>query len=441
MMVPIMAIRTPVEQTLRLSVLEGCFAMVPQTYTAGVFITGYMLLLHADPWAFGLLAAVPALGQAAQLAAAALLARGELRKRLCIWGASLGRYLWLPIALLPFAPLPDAAKLGLFFTLLSAATVLGQMAGVAWTSWMADVVPGDVRGRYFGLRNAVCALAGMGVVWAGTRVMAGYKGAGHEAEGFLALIGLAVLGSVASQLALQAQAAPPAAEPCAPGRPWAPFRAPWGDRRFLRIVLALGAWGLVCNLTGPFCYAYAMGTLHLGYATLGLHTMIVTAVGVGAQLLWGRAIDRWGAQRVLVAAMVPVSFHPLIWFAMSPTFTAPLWLDAVSSGIFWNGITLATLALVLEHAPRGRQAPYISLLNAAAGLATGIGSLAGGAFLAAYGAAPFAFGLAAFQLLCLPTVFLRLGCMLALARTAADRPTLTIDVRAAVAVPEESVPA
>jgi MFS family permease len=443
MMVPTMASRTPVDRTLRLSVLEGCFAIVPQTYTTGVFITGFLLLLHADPWAFGLLAAVPALGQASQLAAAALLARGEARKLLCVWGASLSRYLWLPIALLPFAPLPDAAKLGLFFTLLAAATVLGQMAGVAWTSWMADVVPGEARGRYFGLRNAICATAGMGVVWGGTRVMASYKGAGHEAQGFLALIALAIVGSVASQLALHAQAAPPAAEPCAPGRPWAPFRAPWGDRRFMRIVLALGAWGLVCNLTGPFCYAYAMGTLHLGYAILGLHTMIVTAVGVGAQLLWGRAIDRWGAQRVLVATMVPTSFHPLIWFFMAPTFTAPLWLDAVSSGIFWSGFTLAMLALVLEHAPRGRQAPYISLLNAAYGLATGIGSLAGGAFLAAYGAAPFAFGLVAFQVLCLPTVVLRLGCMLALARTAAERPTLTIDVRAAVAVavPEESVPA
>jgi MFS family permease len=211
----------------------------------------------------------------------------------------------------------------------------------------------------------------------------------------------------------------------------------------MRIVLALGAWSLVANLTGPFCYAYAMAQLHVGYATLGLHTMIVTAVGVVAQLVWGRAIDRWGAQRVLVGAMVPVCFHPLIWFVMTPAFTAPLWLDAVSSGLFWNGITLATLALLLERSPRGEQAPYISLLNAVSGVATGLGSLAGGAFLAAYGAAPFAFGLVAFQVLLLPSVALRLGCMLALARTAADRPTLTLDVWAGAPVPapEETIPA
>ncbi|MDB5097898.1 MAG: transporter [Cyanobacteria bacterium RYN_339] len=422
-------------QTLRLSVLEGCFALLPQTYTTGVFITGYLLLLHADPWAFGLLAAVPALGQAAQLAAAAVLAQGERRKAMCVWGASLSRYLWLPMALLPFAPLSDDAKLGLFFLLLATATALIQMSGVAWTSWMGDLVPAATRGRYFGFRNAVGAVVGMGAVWGGTAIMTAYKAAGQEARGFLVLIGLAVVASVASQLALHAQAAPPPAPKTTPPRLRHTFRAPWADRRFMRIVLGLGAWSFVANLTGPFCYAYAMADLHLSYATLGLHTMIVTAVGIGAQLAWGRAIDRWGAHKVLVGAMIPVCFHPLIWFFMHPGFTAPLWLDAVSTGVFWSGITLATLALLLERAPRGEQAPYVSLLNAFSGVATGLGSLAGGAFLAANGHTHFAYGLVAFQVLLLPTVALRLGCMLALARITAERPTLTLDVWAGAPVP------
>src|SRR5690606_3533088 len=30
--------------------------------------------------------------------------------------------------------------------------------GVFWQAWMADLVPADRRGRYFGLRNGICAV-------------------------------------------------------------------------------------------------------------------------------------------------------------------------------------------------------------------------------------------------------------------------------------------
>ena len=31
--------------------------------------------------------------------------------------------------------------------------IMGQGAGTAWSSWIGDVVPHEVRGRYFGRRN------------------------------------------------------------------------------------------------------------------------------------------------------------------------------------------------------------------------------------------------------------------------------------------------
>ena len=76
---------------MRLSVIEGCFAALPAAFSTGVFLTGFALLLGADAWALGLVAAIPAFGQSAQLLSAWLLGRWGHRKALTIWSASISR--------------------------------------------------------------------------------------------------------------------------------------------------------------------------------------------------------------------------------------------------------------------------------------------------------------------------------------------------------------
>jgi len=49
---------------MRLSILEGSFAMFFINWTSGSVLTGYALHLGATPTALGLIASVPLLGQA-----------------------------------------------------------------------------------------------------------------------------------------------------------------------------------------------------------------------------------------------------------------------------------------------------------------------------------------------------------------------------------------
>jgi hypothetical protein len=41
------------------------------------------------------------------------------------------------------------------------------MSGVAWLSWMSGLVPEEIRGRFFGLRNSVLGLVTITVALAG----------------------------------------------------------------------------------------------------------------------------------------------------------------------------------------------------------------------------------------------------------------------------------
>lgn len=419
---------------MRLAVLEGCFATLPQTFTTGIFLTGFALMLGAGPWALGLLGAVPALGQAGQLLTPALMNRGVSRKTLTVWGASVSRYLFLLIAVIPFLPIGLNEKLTLFFALLAMSTVSGQMAGVSWCDWIADLVPDAERGRYLGLRNGICAGVGMAAVWGGSRFLDAFKGH-DERWAFVALIALGVAGALASQWALGRQ---PDAEATGRPRKRVSFRAPLANRNFMRLTGLMLVWTVCVGLTAPFCLAYALETVHVDYTTLGVHATLIGGLSILTQPLWGRLIDKKGAQFTQLVAMAPICLHPLYWLAMRPDFVTPLWFDAVSSGIFWSGLNLATMSLLMEASPSGERASYMSLFNTCTGVAASLSALVGGALLTAFaGQSLMVAGAAfsAFQVLLACVCVGRVLSLLSLAGLPAVKvPTLTLDTWEAVSV-------
>lgn len=412
---------------MRLAVLEGCFATLPQTFTTGIFLTGFALMLGAGPWAIGLLGAVPAIGQAGQLLAPALMNRGVPRKDLTVWGASLSRYMFLLVAVIPFLPIGVNEKLTLFFGLLAVSNLSAQLAGVSWCDWIADLVPDSERGRYLGLRNGICALVGMAAVWGGSRFLDAFKGH-DERWAFAALIGVGVLGAIASQVALSRQ---PDTEKTGPARAPVSFKAPLKNRTFMRMTLLMVVWSVCIGVTAPFCLAYALQTVHIDYTTMGLHATIVGALSILSQPLWGRLIDKKGAQFTQMVAMAPICLHPLYWLALRPDFVTPLWFDAVSSGIFWSGLTLATMTLLMEASPSGARASYMSLFNTCTGVATSVAALVGGGLLAALSGHSFVVAgaaFSAFQMLLLVMVVGRFAALVGFAGLPTVKvPTLTID--------------
>ncbi len=422
---------------LGLSVAEGCLAMVPSTFTTGVFLTGFALVLGADTWALGVIAAICAAAQAGQLAAPVLLERGCDGKALTVWAASLGRYLWLPIAALPFLPLDPALRLGLFFVLLTLSTALSQMAGTTWTDWMTDMVPADIRGRYFGLRSGAAAMIGLALTAGGTWWLDHVGNApGAKAEAMAMLLSLAAFGAIASQLALMGQPGPPP-RTCARRPAFTALAAPVRDRRFRGFALRYWSWTFVVGMTAPFAIAYALTDLGYSYTLVGLHTTVFVALSVASQPYWGRIIDRLGAQAALRLAIVPILLHPLYWFAMTPAQTWPIWFDAVSSGLFWPGVQLASMALLMEAAPRDDRAGYLAVFSTGNGLAASLAALAGAAIIGALASLGLPAGLGGYGGLLLLSVVARAVAIAALWRLPAiARPTVTIETRVAVSGPE-----
>src|SRR3954449_8875399 len=98
---PIHPRNTPLRNTLEIVTLSWVFGSVWQTTVTGAPLTRFAAELHASPWQFGLLTAMPFIGSLLSLPASLLIGRPGARKTTFLIGTYLQRLLWFVIALLP----------------------------------------------------------------------------------------------------------------------------------------------------------------------------------------------------------------------------------------------------------------------------------------------------------------------------------------------------
>src|SRR3989449_1173806 len=269
-------------------------------------------------------------------------------------------------------------KQGIFLVCASANAALSVAGNNAWTAWMGDLVPGAVRGRYFGRRSAICAFAAtFACLGAGIALD---RGRNHAQAG-TALCPLPLVASAVgaiTTLLLRRQHEPKHATPPR-AAPLAEALEPIRDARARSLLAFQLAWSAAGGIAAAFYPLHMIGNLRMGFARMAIYTAAVAAFRVLAAPLWGRVLDRGGARPVLFTSAFALSLSPLFWiFAMEGRLW-PLAIDAAVSGAANAGLSLATFSLPLALSRPATRSFYVGALAAAGGLAAGIGSAAGGA--------------------------------------------------------------
>ena len=184
-----------VRRALKLSIWDGIFANLYANLTGGVFLVGYALALKASEVQIGLLAAFPLLANIIQPFSTYLIELTGRRRPLALVGGAFARLIWLVLigASLYLASRKRLLYLSLWIIALS--QVGTAVNNLAWISWMADLVREEVRGRYFGPRNAALGVAALLATLAGGYLLDVWK-AGHPRGG---RSGITPRGTVASR--------------------------------------------------------------------------------------------------------------------------------------------------------------------------------------------------------------------------------------------------
>lgn len=401
-------------RALRIWTIEGCIATVQGTLTTGAFQTGFALFLGFDNFKIGVLAAIPAFTGLLQLAASYLAERYASRRFIVTVFSLAGRLLWLPMLAIPFA-LNRSLWVGAFLwlTLLSSASM--NVSAPIWTVWITDLVPSDIRGRYFSRRNMLMGIVGMAVSIAGGVFLDHAVKTAHwpYPAAFGALFGIScffALGSfVCGRISPDVQRPRPSSEAPGPSfrEAFALYARPFGDRGFQGFLWFVVVITVAQNIAGQFFTVYPLAYLHLSYSILQILNAVVPIASLAALPLWGYLADKYGNRPILLLSLSIAVLPPFLWCLTVPdpfpgfyTITGHgklivsqskmiIALLNIFSGVGWSGVGLAQFNLMIGSAPRAERAVYVAAVSAAVGLSGGVSPLVGGALLQAMAGAPF----------------------------------------------------
>jgi MFS family permease len=369
--------RPSLRPSLRASLLESAAAEVFGACAAGGVLTAWALHLGASPFVIGLLAALPVACNVLNLPAA-WFTTAVGRKRLAVAAVGASRLVYLPLVALPFLSLREATRLHVFIAIVALGAVLAVVGNNAWTAWMGDLVPARVRGRFFGRRTMVLALAGA-VSSLGAGLLLDALGAhGFKRQALAGLAAVACGAGLVSIWLLRRQHEPSAATADAGPGGRAALAACLRDRTVRAYLWYQFAWHAAVACVAGFVSVHMLVNLRMGFAMLAAHGVAVAVVRILGASLWGRAVDRLGARPVLILCSCGIAAVPAILILPTPDRLWPLIPEALLTGVLWGGHNIASADLSVALAPRRRRPFYLAAFATAGGLGFALASVLAG---------------------------------------------------------------
>lgn len=371
---------------LRNSVYDGVFAHIFANLTGSMFLPAFALILGASTLHIGILAAAPFFATLAQFFGAFLVEKYHRRKRTTVIFAFLSRAIWIFVILssLLLAKENPATLLLLLILFVISHHILASITGVAWLSWMAALVPEEIRGRFFGMRNSILGAFNIVFTILAGRFLDWYTRAEPRVSptgGFELLFGFAVLCGMTSVVFLIRKPRPLEQVYALKLNLKKLYATPLKHRAFRKFAWFAAYWSLAIKIAAPFFIVYMLQELHFDYTFIALLVVSSAFADMAGMWIWGQFSDRLGNKPVLMISSIFISIIPLLWFfsrADLPYIHLLIILLHLISGFFWAGFNLCSVNLVFAMAPKERNTGFFAWWAAFNGLASGLGAILGG---------------------------------------------------------------
>ncbi|MGN0903659.1 MAG: MFS transporter [Alphaproteobacteria bacterium] len=374
-----------VRKALPFAIGDGPASQAMETLASGPFLVAYALALGANNLVIGLLAALPFLGNFAQAPAAYLVEKVRKRKKLALVISFCCRPLFLIAALLAFF-VPNPVLPTLLVLCFAGRYLCGSAATCTWNSWMRDLLPVKIQGRYYAARLRYMTVAVIACNLLGAFLIDRWNvlwpSRGIYAYSFLLFLSFCA-GMVSiycmSRVPEPAMAPDEEVELSFARKFIEPFKVP----NFRRLMTFLGVWNFGLNLVAPFFTVVLIRQLGISLTGVVLLTILSQLSSFFIISIWGAIADRFSNKSVLSLAVPVYIFSILLWiFTTWPethVMTVPLLvLIYVLIGIATAGVNLAANNIALKLAPRGRAAVYLSANSVVNAVCAGTAPIIGG---------------------------------------------------------------
>lgn len=335
---------------LRLFWLDGVLWNVAESFTLA-YSALYALALGATTAQVGQLTSFSNLfGAIALLPGARVSEAWGQRKRMIVLFSGIGAR--LPLLLLALVPFFFAGPAAVYavIALLGLRNFTDNFAKPAHTSFVADIVPLRLRGRYFSSRNFA-----MGVVAFITVPVMGFLIRGFsDTTGYQWAWFICFLSAVASAVAFSTIPEPQTKPVETRQSEGDLLREMVKQRPFLAFALAGLVWSLSVQLAGPFFNVFMLRELQLNAATIGVLTTVTNVTSLIGQRWWGMRYGKLGDMGIFRITGLIIPFMPFIWAVATSAWHVAF--INLMGGFIWSGYTLAQFNLLLSLTPeRGRE--------------------------------------------------------------------------------------
>jgi len=388
-----------IEKSLKNSILDG----VTDSAKSGItdnFKIPFALALGATNEMIGLITALPDFfGLITQFFTKNLINRYKSKKFVCNFNALVARIFWIPMMFIPFI-FPNG--IWLLLMLLCLQRMFDQVSITAWSSWMCDLVPKNVRGTFFGERNTISNAAAFI-----TTLLAGWiLGIMDNFYGFLIIFGISFVFSMMSNHYLNKMIDVPSKERAKSTFSWKHFI--YGIRHhsnYSNFVLFKTMMAFAVSIASPFWIVYVLKDLNIGYDWYAISIAVYVVADMISQKYWGPMADRFGDKKIMFVCAMLLPFTALIMLFIKDVPT--LMIERIFSAFVYAGFNIASFNYLLNVSPEEDSSTFIANYRFIAGMGGVAGPIVGG-YLATVLVGVSFMSLGALPLLFLIAFFLRL---------------------------------
>ena len=373
------------KKNIKTSILEGSIGTVMGTLIGGTFLIGFALTLGADDFVIGLLASLPLAANLIQIAGSYIIGRVGSRKRVCVIYLFLHRLMWSFIVLLPlfvFRDRLDDIRVWIFMLLIAVSSVFASITGIAWTSWVVDLIPKNMRGRFFAKRNIMAQVVGMILAVLAGRFIDIWKethNSNHmQSYGFAILFAIGVVFGFVSIMMLKKMTEPKQEEERGVDPFLKQLKYPFQNKNFRMFMIFSILWGFSTGIAGPFFSVYMIKTLMMPFSTITLFGVVAGVTTILGMKFWGGIIDKVGPKPIYIICGIGGALNPCFWIFATPENYSILWISNIITGICWSGIGLAATGMMINLASSKNNSLYFGVFAAVTGLFGALAPIFGG---------------------------------------------------------------
>jgi len=327
------------------------------TYNGAPF-SGFVRSLGVGDFMYGVLMAFPVMGGLFQVLAAYVLERTGLRKKLFLISGVMQRIVIIPIVLIAYI-MPQEYKpftIGFIMLMLLISAIGGSFNGVTFFSWMASIVPINIRGRFFGQRQLFFTITSL----LGGLALGFLLDLIGGSLGYIVVLIIAAIFGLLDVACFIRIGDPPMDIPDRNISLLKVWKEALGHRNFRKYLIFWSVWTFAVNLSAPFFNDYMLNFLNMKFLQITLLASTVYSIAtVFSVRRWGNMIDKYGNKPVMQICGLGVVLLPFLWIFVTPATIGMIALINMLSGLFWCGVELTANNMMIGLSPEKNRSFYI----------------------------------------------------------------------------------